>query len=222
MDVNQNHLNCSQCSVKCLLVSELIHTVFTQCSDCGVKPQMRGQTPPFAPQCKHKSPAPIAGSDPPFVLLQSCRVQPRIQGLTTLFCVCKQKAGSAPPPPNVWNFSMCSKRNFLLELVRSAPLVGSIAWVGSLCKHGSMKPPPPPPPPARRIWPTFRVRGIRALCKRGNIVIRMIPWIQSFLNTSSFKSLKLTKQNIFFRVGWLWQSYKKVLFQTSLKVRLRF
>ena len=29
-----------------------------------------GSNPPFAPQCKRKSPAPIAGSDPPFVLLQ--------------------------------------------------------------------------------------------------------------------------------------------------------
>ena len=81
-----------------MLVSFRTDTVFTQCSDCGVEPQMRGQTPPFAPQCTRKSPALIAGSDLPFVLLQSCRVQPRMQGLTPLFfvCVCKQKAGSAP------------------------------------------------------------------------------------------------------------------------------
>ena len=43
-------------------------------------------------------------------------------------------------PRNVWNFSMCSKRNFFLELVRSAPFAGSAPWVGSLCKRGSMKP----------------------------------------------------------------------------------
>ena len=82
-----------------------------------------GSDPPFAPQCKRKSPAPIAGSDPPFMLLQICRVRPRMRGLTLHFCVCKQKAGVCPR--NVWNFSKCGKQNFLLELVRSAPLVGS-------------------------------------------------------------------------------------------------
>ena len=75
--------------------SLLIH-LNTQCSDCGVEPQMRGQAPPFAPQCKRKSPAIIAGSNLPFVLLQICRVRPRMRGLTLLICVCKQKAGSAP------------------------------------------------------------------------------------------------------------------------------
>ena len=57
-----------------------------------------GSDPPFAPQCKRKSPSPIAGSDPPFVLLQICRVRPRMRGLTPLFvCVCVNRKLVLPP-----------------------------------------------------------------------------------------------------------------------------
>ena len=72
-----------------------IYRVYTVLRLWGRTPHA-GSDPPFAPQCKCKSPAPIAGSDPPFVLLQYCRVWPRMRDLTPLFCVCKQKAGCAP------------------------------------------------------------------------------------------------------------------------------
>ena len=64
------------------------YTAFAQCSDCGVEPQMRGQTRLLPLRVNAKSPAPIAGSDPPFLLLQICRVRPCMRGLTLLFlCV---------------------------------------------------------------------------------------------------------------------------------------
>ena len=63
---------------------------------------------------------------------------------------------------------MCSKRNFLVELVHSAPLAGSALWVGSLCKCGSLK----PCKTDLTHLPGFDP-GIGALCKRGNCV--MLP-----------------------------------------------
>ena len=140
------------------------NTVFTQCSNCGVEPQMRGQTPPFAPQCKRKSPAPIAGSEPPFVLLQIWRVRPRMQGLTPLFCVCvftNRKLGLHAPA--MYRTFPCVEREISYLSSFNLPRLRGLLLEWDHCVNVGQWTPPPPqdgsdPPPG--FDP-----GIGALCK---------------------------------------------------------
>ena len=119
-------------------------TVFTQCSDCGVEPQMRGQTRllPFSVNANH---LPWLRVWLAFCAPPNCRVRPRMQGLTPLLLLlCKQKAGSAPAMKGTFP---CVAREMSYLRSFNLPRLRSLLRERDHCINAGQW------NPARRIWP---------------------------------------------------------------------
>ena len=147
-------------------------TAFTQCSDCGVEPQMRGQT--------RLLPLSVNGIHLPRLrcltrLLCSSKwagFDPRCGVWHRIFVVCKEKAGSAPA---MYGTFPCIAREILYLSSFILPQLRGLLLERDHCVNAGQWPPPPPLPQDRSDPPPGLDPGIGALCKHGIYLSDVVP-----------------------------------------------